>query len=133
MSTSDSGRHPHVPDRVRAGHAVELVLGRDRLGVAEVLDDLQRVPEREHLGAAHVLDPVGERLEVAVVGEVRLEGVLASRPRPRARRAERAQAPLDLRLVAPHAVVEVEVARRVRVGQLDAHDPVRPLGGPYSA
>ena len=63
------GRHPRVADRVRPHERVELVVGRDRLGVAEVLDDLERAAEREHLGVAHVLDVVGELLEVAVEAE----------------------------------------------------------------
>src|SRR5829696_5358071 len=63
MSTSDS-------DAVRAVERLQAVVAGDRLSVADVLDDLQRVAEREHLGAPDVLDAVGERLEVvSVVGE----------------------------------------------------------------
>ena len=73
------GRHPGVTDRVGAGVGGEVVLGGDGLGVAEVLDDLQRAPEREHLGVAHALDRVGEQLQVAVEAEDhghRAEGAL---------------------------------------------------------
>ena len=70
------GRHPHVPDPVAADVAVELVGAADGLGVAEVLDDLQRVPQRQHLDAADRLDVVGQRLEVAVVVERRRDRVL---------------------------------------------------------
>jgi hypothetical protein len=96
---------------------------RDGLRVAEVLDDLQRVPEREHLGAAHVLDAVGERFEVAGVGEVGLERVLGRVLDRVHGRAELPQPALDLALVAREPVVELVVARRVGVGELDAHHP----------
>ena len=58
------------------GELVEAVLLGDGLGVAEVLDDLERAAEREHLGVGDVLDEVGEQLQVAVVLERDAEGVL---------------------------------------------------------
>jgi hypothetical protein len=73
------GRHPHVADRMRAAEVVELVLGADRVRIAEVLDDLERAADREHLRVGDVFDPVGQILEVAVVGErhaVRVLGLL---------------------------------------------------------
>ena len=45
------GRHPHVADRVRAVESLQAVVAGDGLGVAEVLDDLERVAEREHLAS----------------------------------------------------------------------------------
>ena len=63
------GRHAHVPDRMGAVEAVEGVLPADGLRVSQVLDDLERMPEGQHLGVGHVLDEVGEQLEVAVVVE----------------------------------------------------------------
>ena len=54
------GRHAHVADGVRALEGLQLVLVGDLLGVAQVLDDLERVADREHLGLGHVLDVVGE-------------------------------------------------------------------------
>jgi hypothetical protein len=78
----------------------------------------------EHLGAAHVLDPVGKRLEVAVVGEVRLEGVLRRVGGGVQGRPELLQAPHDLVLVVVQPVLELVVARGVGVRQLDPHHPV---------
>jgi hypothetical protein len=125
------GRHADVADRVRAGEALEVVLLGDLLGVAEVLDDLQRVAEREHLGVPDVLDPVGELLQVPVgeregdaVGVLRLLLDVVDVG------AERPQAPDDLVLVPVEAVGELEVAGRVRIGELVAHDQlvvVRPV------
>jgi hypothetical protein len=60
------GRHPRVTDRVGARELPQPVPARDRLGVAEVLDDLERAPEGENLGVAHPLDRIGELLQVAV-------------------------------------------------------------------
>ena len=39
------GRHPRVADRMGPDVVAEAVFGGDGLGIAEVLDDLQRVPE----------------------------------------------------------------------------------------
>ena len=98
------GRHPRVADRVGAGVVAEPVLGGDGLGVAEVLDDLERVAEREDLGVAHPLDRVDERLQVAVEAE-------DDRHRPRrALRSPSISAPgrahprLDLAALALHAL-----------------------------
>jgi hypothetical protein len=118
------GRHAHVADPVAADELVEVVLGGDGLRVAEVLDDLQRAPDRQHLGAGHVLDAVGERLEVAVVAERDVERVLGALLELGVARADDGEPPLDLGPVAAQPVVELEVARRVGVGELDAHHPV---------
>ena len=106
---------------------------RPPLGVAEVLDDLQRMADREHLRAAERPRRGRRALEVAVVAEVT--------PRTRTRcvldaatvAPSRDEPPLDLRPVAAQPVLELEVARRVRVGELHAHRPSRRDGGPYSA
>ena len=66
MSTSDSVAIRTWPMAWVPVKRVERVLLADRLGVAEVLDDLERVADREHLGARHVLDEVDQRLQVAV-------------------------------------------------------------------
>ena len=65
MSTSDSVAMRAWPI-AWVPMKLELVVRGDGLGVSEVLDDLERAPERENLGVAHVLDVVGELLEVAV-------------------------------------------------------------------
>ena len=114
------GRHAHVADGVRAREDVEVVLLRHRLGVAEVLDDLERVPEREHLGAGHVLDVVDEPLQVAVVLEGDAVGVLGLAVEHVDRGAELPQPRARPRPVALEPVEEVEVARVVRVGELVA-------------
>ena len=116
------GRHPDVTDRVRAGEVVQVVAARHRLRVAEVLDDLERVAEREHLDVGHVLDEVGEPLEVARVLERDAEGVLGLLLELVDPRAERVQAALDLGAMAAQPVLVLEVARRVRVGELVPHD-----------
>ena len=51
-------------------NVAEAVLLRDGLGVAQVLHDLERVPERQHLAAGDVLEVVGQALQVAVVRSV---------------------------------------------------------------
>ena len=123
------GRHSHVSDRVRAGEVREPVGLVDALGVAEVLDDLERVAEREDLRFRDVLDEVGEELQIAVVRE---------RDPERVRRllldlgdacAERREPRFHLGAVAAQALGEVEVPRRVRVRELVPHDEVAVLGG----
>ncbi len=130
MSTSDSvamRTWPIACVPVNDGEAVLLV---DGLRVAEVLDDLERATEREHLRLGDVLDEVGEQLEVAVVGE---------RDAERIRRllldlvdlgAERGEPRLDLDAMPAEPVRELEVARRVRVRELVAHDEVAVLRAP---
>ena len=127
------GRHPDVADRVRPGERVEAVLAAHGLGVAEVLDDLERAAEREHLGLGDVLDEVGQELQVALVVErdpERVRRLLLDlvHLRPEAR-----EPGLDLATVQPQPLREAEVARRVRVGELVAHDeragrPSAPFG-----
>ena len=83
------------------------------------------MPEREHLGAGHVLDEVGERLQIAVVGErdaVRVVGLLDDVVHVRAVAREPL---LDEPLVVADAVAELEVARVVRVGERVAHHEER--------
>ena len=117
---------------VKLGEPVLVVHG---LGVAEVLDDLERAPEREHLGLRDVLDEVREQLQVAVVVE---------RDAERVRRllldlvdvgAERLEPRLDLDAMPAQPLFEVEVTRRVRVRELVAHDErlPSPFSVPYSA
>ena len=114
------GRHPRVADRVGAGVAAEPVGGGDGVGVAEVLDDLQRVPEREHLGVADPLDRVHQRLQVPVEAE-------ADRHRPRGPldRGDLgtggAQTGLDLAPLALDPLGEVGIVL-ARLAQLDVHD-----------
>ncbi len=112
-----------MPDRVRALEVVEAVLVGDALGVAEVLDDLERVAEREDLRIGDVLDPIGQILQGAVrevegdaVGVLGL-GLDVVQPR-----AEPTEAVDHLALVALEPLLEVEVARRVGVGERVAHD-----------
>ena len=116
------GRHADVADRVGAVEVAQVVAARDGLGVAEVLDDLERVAEREHLDVGHVLDEVGEPLEVAVVLDRDAKRVLGLLLEPLHDGPERGEAPLDLGAVTPQPVLVLEVARRVRVGELVAHD-----------
>ncbi len=67
----------------------------------------------------HVLDVVGQRLQVAVVSHQRPVGVLGLGLDPVDVGADLAQARLDLQAVALQTLAEIEVARVVRVGQLE--------------
>jgi hypothetical protein len=88
------------------------------------------VAEREHLRSRHVLDEVGELLQVALVAErdaKRVVGLLLDVVDVRAVLAEPL---LDDVLVARDPVRELEVPWVVRVGELVAHDEaavVRPV------
>ena len=103
---------------------VEAVLVVHGLGVAEVLDDLERRAEREHLRVRDVLDQVGEELQVAVVVERHAERVVRLLVDLVHLGAERGEPRLDLEAMPAEPVLELEVARRVRVGELVAHDEV---------
>ena len=124
------GRHPHVTDRVRARELLEAVLLVHGLGIAEVLDDLERAAEREHLGLGDVLHEVGEPLEIAVELERDAEGVRRLLLGLVDASTERDESRLDFGAMPPQPVLEVEVTRRVRVGELVAHDEVPVLGAP---
>ena len=103
----------------------EVVHRRHLRGIAEVLDDLQRVAQREHLAAGHILEVVGERLQVALVAHQRPVGVLGLGLDPVDVGADLAEPRLHLQAVALQAFTEVEVPRVVRVGQLEPdHDQV---------
>ena len=114
-----------MTDRVRAPDLLQVVLAGDLLGITEVLDDLERVPEREHLGALDVLDVVGDRLQAAVVAELDAEGVLGVDVDLVDRRPGLGEARLDLAPVALEPLGEAEVAHVVGVGQLAPHHDVR--------
>ena len=115
-------RHPDVADRVRAADLLEPVLARDRLRVAEVLDDFERVAERENLTVGDVLDEVGERLQLAVIVQRDAERVVRLLLDVLHLRAEPQQSLLDQRAMPAQTIVEFEVPRRVRVGELEPHD-----------
>jgi hypothetical protein len=116
------GRHPDVADGVRALELPEPVLVGDALGVTEVLHDLERLPEREHLAPGHVLEVVRQPLQVAVVAQRRPEGVLGVELDVHDLGAQLAHARLDLGPVALEALGELEVTRVVGVGQREAHE-----------
>src|SRR5581483_4193922 len=83
--------------------------------------------ERKHLAAGHVLEVVGEGLQVAVVAEPRAEGVLVVAVELPDLRAEVPEARLDLAPLAGEPLVELEVALVVRVGELVAEKEVAVL------
>ena len=112
------GRHAHVADGVGAGEVGQVVLVRHRLGVAQVLHDLERVAQRQHLAAGHVLEVVGELLQVAGIGQHRPQRVVGLVLDRLDRCAQLAHARLDLGPVALEPFGELEVARVVGVGQL---------------
>ena len=98
------------------------VLLGDRHGVTEVLHDLERVPDGEHLAAGDVLDVVDERLQVALVVELDPARVLGDDLDAVQHRPDLAEAGLELEAVALEPLAEVELCGRVGVGELDAHD-----------
>jgi hypothetical protein len=107
---------------MRPLEAVEVVLLRDRLRVAEILDDLERAPEREHLAARDVLDEVGDGLQLAVVAERDAEGVLRLVLALDDLRPELREPRLDLTLRAAKTLRELEVPGIVGVRQRVTHD-----------
>ena len=120
MSTSDSVAIRAWPIAWVPRELAEPVLVGDGLGVAEVLDDLQRAPEREHLGVPDPLDGVGQRLQVAVEAEDdrhrarRVLDVLDPAPAARMRASTWSRWRL-------HALLEVGVVVG-RLAQLHVHD-----------
>src|SRR5258708_16700349 len=116
------GGHPAVTDRVGPGDPAQPVPLGDALGVAEVLDDLERVAQRQHLAAWHVLHVVGQRLQLAAVAEPHAERVLLVSARGVDLGTELGQPGLDLVPVAFEPVGPAVVADLARVSQLDPHD-----------
>ena len=90
--------------------------------VPEVLDDLEGVPDRQHLAAGDVLDVVDERLQVPFVVELDPAGVLGDDLDAVQHRSDLAQTSLELEAVALEPLAEIDLRRRVGIGELDAHD-----------
>jgi hypothetical protein len=120
-------RHPDMPDGVRAAEPGQVVLARDLLGVAQVLDDLQGMPQRQDLAPRDVLQVVRERLQVPVVPDRRAVRVLRLALHAVDVSADLRQPRLDFQAVTLKPLAEFEVAVVVRVGQLEPDDHV--VGG----
>ena len=76
MSTSDSVAMRVCPMRVRAVEARQAVTPRDRGGITQILDQLERAAQGQDLGAFHILDIVGEPADIAAELEAVAEGVV---------------------------------------------------------
>ena len=112
-----------MPDAVGALEVAQLVLLVHRLRVAEVLDDLQRVAQREHLAAVDVLQVVGQRLEVTAVPNGGPEGVATGLGLDGGQvRADLGQAGLDLGPIALQLLVHSEATDLVRLSQHEPYD-----------
>ena len=118
-------RHPRVADRVRALEPAQLVQLGDLLRIAQVLHDLERVAEREDLAPGHVLQVVRQRLQVALVPDLRAIGVLRLALDAIDGRADLVQPGLDLLAMPIEPFLEVEPSRVVGVRELEPdHDEV---------
>ena len=60
------GRHPCV-DRMGSGEIVEAILPGNHPCITEILDQLQRMAERQDLHFRNILNEVGKLLHVAVI------------------------------------------------------------------
>ena len=104
---------------VEAGQAILL---RDPAGVAEVLDQLQPVADRQDLGALDVLDIVGELAPVAGKAQPIAIGIFGGGVLFEDLAAELGDAAVDLGLALRHLVVDVEALGHVLLlGDLEAH------------
>ena len=128
------GRHPRVADRVRAlGTPPRLVHVGHLCASPRSFTISSEWPSERTSQPGHVLEVVGQRLQVAVVAHLRPVGVLGLALDPVDGGADLVQPRLHLLAMPFEPLVEVEVAWVVRVGQLEAdHDEVA-LAGPNSA
>ena len=118
------GCHADVTDGVRAAELVQVVLLADGLGVAEVLDDLEGVTQREHFAVRNVLDLIGDVLEFTRVVERDTEGVIRLLLIRDDLGVESGETRLYLGTIALQPALELVVARRRRVRDGVAHDDV---------
>jgi hypothetical protein len=116
-----------VADAVAAEVVVQVVIGGDGVRVAEVLDDLQRVSERQHLDARDRLDVVGEMLQVTFVVQGRGERVRVGVLGAQDLSTRRLDAGLGLAPAAPDVGGAGDVVEVGGVGELDPEDQV--VGG----
>ena len=111
------------------GEAAELVLARNRVGVAQILDELEPAPEREDFGALDILDIVGEALVFAELvhrplAEFQLvaEGIFGRHILGDDLAAHGLDALIDLVLAFAHLPLDVEaLGHFFLLGDLEAH------------
>ena len=118
------GCHADVTDGVRAAELVQVVLLADGLGVAEVLDDLEGMTQREHFAVRNVLDLIGDVFEFTRVVERDTEGVIRLLLIRDDLGVESGETRLYLGTIALQPALELVVARRRRVRDGVAHDDV---------
>ena len=117
------GRHAGMADAVRAAESAKPVLLRDPGGVAEILDQLERAAEGQHLGALDLLDIRGEPPRVAGVAQAIAEGIGRGLGHLDGLGADLGQQPIDLGLPFPDLLADVVVLGHVLLlGELEAHD-----------
>ena len=122
------GRHARMPDGVGALEALEPVLGAHRLRIAQVLHQLQGLPEREDLHAFDIFKIVREALEKLPLaprreGEPVPEGVVGGVLHLHHGDIHAADAALGLRLAFLDLAVDVEALAEILLfGGLEPHD-----------
>ena len=117
------GRHPGVPECVRADEALQAVLAGDLRRVAQVLDQLQAEADRQDLRAVDVLDVVGQASPVALERDPVAERVLGRAFGLQDVRAQLGQPAVDLGAALLDLMVDVEAFRHLGpLGELEADD-----------
>ena len=116
-------RHAGMADAVRAPEAAEPVLLRHLGGVAEILDQLERAAEGQHLRALDLLDVRGEPPRVAGIAQAITEGIGRGFGDLDGLGADLGEHPVDLGLPLPDLLADVVVLGHVLLlGELEAHD-----------
>jgi hypothetical protein len=116
-------RHAGVADAVGAFEAPEAVLVRDRRGITQILDQLQRMAEGENLGALDVLDVAHQVLHIAVEREAVAEGVFRCQLLVDQLGALLRHPGIHHRLAVADLPMDFEAAFQVLLlGDLEAHD-----------
>ena len=115
--------HARVADAVGAAEAAQVILLRNGVGVAQVLDQFQGVAEREDFRAVDVLDVVGQAPHVAVESEDVAEGIVGCHVLLDDLGAELGHALVDQGLALLDLAADFEALLDfVLLGHLEAHD-----------
>ena len=117
------GRHPRVADGVRALEVRKRILAADGSGVAQILDQLERLADREDLGALDILDVVDQPPELALVAEEVAKRVLGRLVPLQHLRAHLLEPVIDPASPLADLMVDVKPLPAVLLlGDLEAHD-----------
>ncbi len=116
------GRHAGMANAVGALELPQAVLVGHLAGIAEILDQLERVAHRKDFRAFDVLDIIGKLFHVAVILDAIAEGVFRRVFPVDDLHAERSEALVDDRAALLHLVVDVEaLAHILQFGDLETH------------